>query len=449
MDKKQISLRKVLKHSSFPRILCGVKTYKKVEGDLLSINKNFLLFEHSIRKFKNVKTKNASSNKLENPSPRSLSIILPKNTTIKKNNVNNISNNNNIIKSKESLSSLFKINKEAIYKILKQDKKKIKLNLNDNSLCNLFSTKKNSNYFTLHLKKNTQKQFNMQKEKSNYSANTIEDLNTISTLNPMKKTNQFFLTKNSISSYDTIQKKFDNMTLTSSFTDIFGSKEKKLKKNNLSNVTAKNDYELKKTINSDSCRSFQGKQFLENSQKKEISNFIKYEYNLAKKYNSNVSKKLNLIKSNDNNDNVKTKIRYIFWKYQLPIIRKYYFDINAFKRKELELREENKTYYEKLDDIVEEIRKNRKNKNNSDENEEESEQINACSMENKYVCEEEEDILNKILKKRKIISSSLKDVYKRSKNQKKNHRIICDILSKTYRSVQKIKKSKSLIKYNK
>ena len=449
MDKKPISLSKLLKQSSFPKILCGVQKYKKVEGDLMSINNNFLLFEYPIHKLKKSKNKNRSSNKSEyihSYRKHKLNIILRKNDNIKKTHINN----NNIIKEKTNLSPIFNIKEERNNKTLKPVNKKIKFNLNNDSSDPSFNIIKNANYFPVNLKKNNQIKINRQKEKSNYSTNTIGNLNNLNTLYPMKKPNKLFLTKSNIKSYNEKNKQYFKTNHINIFTDIFDAKNKKHKENNLSDTTTKTNYELKNIINTDICSCHSNdKNNLKNSEKKEILNFVKFEYNLAKKNNLNVSKKLNLAKLKDNNSNKKTKIRYFFWKYQLPIIRKYYYDINAFKHKEIELREENKTFYEKLDEIVESIRKNKKDKNKSYDEIEESEQTDFFSIDNKDRVEEEEDILNKILKKKEVISNSLKEAFKRMVNQKKNHKVVCNILYKNYKSAQKIKKSKSLIKYDK
>ena len=82
MEKKSISLPKLLNQSIFPKILCGERKNKKVERDLLSINDNFLLFEYSINKTRKLKY-NTSSDKPEYNHPRKFSIILPKNSNIK------------------------------------------------------------------------------------------------------------------------------------------------------------------------------------------------------------------------------------------------------------------------------------------------------------------------------------------------------------------------------
>ena len=441
MEKKSISLPKLLNQSIFPKILCGERKNKKVERDLLSINDNFLLFEYSINKTRKLKY-NTSSDKPEYNHPRKFSIILPKNSNIKINQIHN-----NIIKTKSNLPPLYHFKRERINKIFKLDTKNIKLNSSENSLDTSFNSKKNTDFFSINSKKTNLKKLITKKEKSNFSASSTENLNTISTLNTMKKINQLIIAKNNI---DSKQEKLNSMNRTRTFTNIFDSKEKAINSNNLNNITTKNNNEIKTITNLDEySNSSWVKYFIENSQKNQIPNFIKYEYNLAKKYNSKISKKLNLVKLNDETNNKNTEIRYLFWKYELPIIRKYYYDINAFKRKEIERREENKTLYEKLDEIVEKLKKNKKNKIRPDEDEEKNEQVDFFSMGNKDKYEDEEDITNKILKKKEIISNSLKNIYKRTKNQKKKHKIICSILYKNYRSAQKIKKSKSMITYNK
>ena len=65
----------------------------------------------------------------------------------------------------------------------------------------------------------------------------------------------------------------------------------------------------------------------------------------------------------DSNLDFETKFKYINWKYGISDINKYFIDIDAYKRTEEDEINDKKSFYDRLDDIIDNIKIAKKNKN--------------------------------------------------------------------------------------
>ena len=179
-----------------------------------------------------------------------------------------------------------------------------------------------------------------------------------------------------------------------------------------------------------------------NKNKENLISYIKTESSVK---NSNIMKLneeivLKMIKRNkliiNNIKNVKnnleeanidfeTKYKYINWKYGIADMNKYFIDIQSYRKNEEELINKRKSFYDRLDDVIDDIKKRRHTKKMDKISKQFG--INLKNDEDKNVIVEESD---KILFKNIEVKNSLKELYQRQKIEKEKREKIRGILER-------------------
>ena len=138
---------------------------------------------------------------------------------------------------------------------------------------------------------------------------------------------------------------------------------------------------------------------------------------------------------------VKSKFKYIEWKYGIAEIQKYFIDLKEFGQKEENELQFRKSFYENVEDVIKEIQKNQDkkkkvfSKNNNNINK-------GKFIRGKFVLDDNEineyDRCEAINKKRKELINALKKNFIRTKKEKVKRNLIDDILYKCKKSIYNI-----------
>ena len=120
-----------------------------------------------------------------------------------------------------------------------------------------------------------------------------------------------------------------------------------------------------------------------------------------------------------------TKYKYINWKFGIADMNKYFVDLDSYKKNEEELINKRKTFYDRLDDLIEDLKKRKKEKNFLILAKKFGAQLKDDDKNNAQIEE-----MNKMLYKCQDVKHSLKLLYKRQKSEKEKREKINTILGK-------------------
>ena len=229
---------------------------------------------------------------------------------------------------------------------------------------------------------------------------------------------------------------------------IFNIKSSNIRNNTLNNLNQKWSF-LSQMIN-DNNRSF------DNKNKESFFHYVSTENygggsknKKILKINENVV--LNMIKRNkkivntvrqiknnleEANIDFETKFKYVNWKYGIADMNKYFIDIDAYKKSEEDLINKRKSFFDRLDDIIEDIKKRKKNKNLENIAKQFGIKLKDKVNNKNQELEEETD---KIIFKSRDVRTSLRELYKRRKEEKQNREKIENILIKCQEKFNNIK----------
>ena len=163
--------------------------------------------------------------------------------------------------------------------------------------------------------------------------------------------------------------------------------------------------------------------------------------NMIKTYNSIISR-INRDKNKFDNDmvNFETLYKYLNWKYGISDSNKYFIDIGAYKKDSEDLIDKKKSFYDRLDDMVDQINKNKKKKDMENIKKQFGININKkkdnVDYNSIYVNEDEKYFL-----KGKKIKNVLKEVYNRKILEKRVRRKIKTLLDRSQDKINNINKN--------
>ena len=120
-----------------------------------------------------------------------------------------------------------------------------------------------------------------------------------------------------------------------------------------------------------------------------------------------------------------TKFKYINWKYGIADMNKYFIDIKAYRKNEEDLINKRKSFYDRLDDVIDDIKRRKKLKNM--ENIAKQFGIHLKDDNTKTNIIEESDLM---FSKNREVKNSLKELYRRQKLEKEKREKIKDILGR-------------------
>ena len=137
---------------------------------------------------------------------------------------------------------------------------------------------------------------------------------------------------------------------------------------------------------------------------------------------------------------MKTRFKYALYKYGIAEIQKYFMDIKAYGKPEEEEIEKRKTFYEHVEDIIDDIHAIKQQKELEKLNKKygvkyDKKKLNKLNKKN----EKEDDNKFVIQKKQMVeLSKALQEIDKRQKKEKKKRQEIDDILFKCKQGIQSI-----------
>ena len=145
------------------------------------------------------------------------------------------------------------------------------------------------------------------------------------------------------------------------------------------------------------------------------------------KRNKRIINNIRKVKNNLEEANIdfETKYKYINWKYGIADMNKYFIDIQSYRKNEEELINKRKSFYDRLDDVIDDIKERRQMKKM--DNIAKQFGINLKNNDNKNLVIEESD---KIFFKNREVKNSLKELYKRQKIEKEKREKIKGILER-------------------
>ena len=145
------------------------------------------------------------------------------------------------------------------------------------------------------------------------------------------------------------------------------------------------------------------------------------------KRNKRIINNIRKVKNNLEEANIdfETKYKYINWKYGIADMNKYFIDIQSYRKNEEELINKRKSFYDRLDDVIDDIKQRRQMKKM--DNIAKQFGINLKNDDDKNVVIEESD---KIFFKNREVKNSLKELYKRQKIEKEKREKIKGILER-------------------
>ena len=161
-----------------------------------------------------------------------------------------------------------------------------------------------------------------------------------------------------------------------------------------------------------------------------ISNILKLNEEVISnmiKRNKHIINNMKKVKNNLEEANIdfETKYKYINWKYGIADMNKYFIDIQSYRKNEEELINKRKSFYDRLDDVIDDIKQRRQMKKM--DNIAKQFGINLKNDDDKNVVIEESD---KIFFKNREVKNSLKELYKRQKIEKEKREKIKGILER-------------------
>ena len=209
-----------------------------------------------------------------------------------------------------------------------------------------------------------------------------------------------------------------------------------LRSNTLNNLNEKYSYlnnlinEDSKTLNDKKLDNFFSYVQTDNSRSgSKHLKLLKINENIALKMiknNKRIIKNIKHVKNNLEEANIEfeSKFKYINWKYGIADMNKYFIDLQAYKKSEEELINKRKSFYDRLDDVIEDIKKVQKSKN-------------LDNIAKQFGINLKEDVKNKEIEesdkmffKNREVKNSLKELYKRQKVEKEKREKIKQILSR-------------------
>jgi hypothetical protein len=145
------------------------------------------------------------------------------------------------------------------------------------------------------------------------------------------------------------------------------------------------------------------------------------------KRNKRIINNIRKVKNNLEEANIdfETKYKYINWKYGIADMNKYFIDIQSYRKNEEELINKRKSFYDRLDDVIDDIKQRRQMKKM--DNIAKQFGIDLKNDDDKNVVIEESD---KIFFKNREVKNSLKELYKRQKIEKEKREKIKGILER-------------------
>ena len=325
---------------------------------------------------------------------------------------------NYYIKQKESNTNLSKDSKKKLNNIITNKN----INIKDNEDIN--KNKNKNEIFITNL-------LNLE-ESENNNNNTYINNGTNRYTEYMKNTNKYNFNNKSYS----LKKYLPPIKNTS---HIFNIKSSNIRNNTLNNLNQKCSF-LNQMIN-DNNKSF------DNKKKESFFHYVSTENNVGGSKNKKILKinedvVLNMIKRNkkivntirqiknnleEANIDFETKFKYANWKYGIADMNKYFIDIDAYKKSEEDLINKRKSFFDRLDDIIEDIKKRKKNKHIENIAKQFGIKLKDKVNDKNKELEEETD---KIIFKSRDLKTSLRELYKRRKEEKQNREKIENILIK-------------------
>ena len=331
---------------------------------------------------------------------------------------------NYYIKQKESNTNLSKDSKKKLNKIIAnkniniKDSEDINKNKNEIFITNLLNFEENENNNNTYINNVTNRYTEYMKNTDRYNFNN-KSYSLKKYLPPIKNSSH-----------------------------IFNIKSSNIRNNTLNNLNQKWSF-LSQMIN-DNNRSFDNKNeesffhyvSTENygggSKNKKI---LKINENVVLnmiKRNKKIVNTVRQIKNNLEEANIdfETKFKYVNWKYGIADMNKYFIDIDAYKKSEEDLINKRKSFFDRLDDIIEDIKKRKKNKNLENIAKQFGIKLKDKVNNKNQELEEETD---KIIFKSRDVRTSLRELYKRRKEEKQNREKIENILIKCQEKFNNIK----------
>ena len=163
--------------------------------------------------------------------------------------------------------------------------------------------------------------------------------------------------------------------------------------------------------------------------------------NMIKK-NRSIVNKITYSNNKFENDMVsfETMYKYLNWKYGISDSNKYFIDIGAYKKNPENLIDNKKSFYDKLDEMVDEINKNKKMKDMESIKKQYGININRKKDNVDYNSINVNEYDRLFLKGRKI-KNILKELYARKKTEKRTRRKIKILLDRSRDKIININKN--------
>ena len=160
------------------------------------------------------------------------------------------------------------------------------------------------------------------------------------------------------------------------------------------------------------------------------------------KKNKSIISRINTVKNKFDNDmvNFEALYKYLNWKYGISDSNKYFIDIDAYKKDSEELINKKKSFYDRLDDMVDQINKNKKKKDMENLKKQYGININKKKDNVDYNSINENET-EKLFLKGKKIKNVLKEVYNRKILEKKVRRKIKTLLDSSQDKIKNINKN--------
>ena len=164
--------------------------------------------------------------------------------------------------------------------------------------------------------------------------------------------------------------------------------------------------------------------------------------NMIKKQQK-IVKKINNVRANFENINVffEAKYKYLNWKYGLADVNKYFIDIDTYKKDPEDLINNKKSFYDRLDDMVDKINEEKEKKDMENIKKQYGININKKKDNVDYDKGENADEYDKLFLKGRKIKNILKETYQRKILEKKNRDKIKSILESSRDKINIINKN--------
>ena len=216
-----------------------------------------------------------------------------------------------------------------------------------------------------------------------------------------------------------------------------------IKSSNFSNINLNDKYSYINELINEDHKTFDNKKkdnffnysitetSSKNSKKRK---FLSVNENIALKMikrNKNLINNIKKVKNNleEANIDIETKFKYYNWKYGISETNKYFIDIEAYRKNEEELINKRKSFYDRLDDVIDDIKRKKEMKN-----------LEVIAKKFGIKFKEDDDDNNKdkdiedsdkIFLKEQEVKSSLKELYQRQNIEKVKRDRINKILERS------------------